>query len=111
MKLITKEIETPLEFIFIMNILTKMNNVEIELCGSWLWISGNTMQYKADLKKAGCRWSNNKKMWYWRHEENFCKKYKNKTLDMEQIRNRYRTTHLETTTKIDLGYTDSLVLF
>lgn len=34
--------ETPAEFIEIINVLVRMGGLEIELCGSWLWIGGNT---------------------------------------------------------------------
>ena len=61
--------ETPAEFIEIINVLVRMGGLEIELCGSWLWIGGNTRENKDGLKAAGCRWSNNKKLWYWHHEE------------------------------------------
>src|SRR5665648_496381 len=27
--------------------------VQIELCGNWLWISGNTYKYRKELKAAG----------------------------------------------------------
>ena len=61
--------EAPEEFIDIINQLMKLDGLEIELCGSWLWIGGNTREHKEELKAAGCRWSNNKKLWYWRHPE------------------------------------------
>jgi hypothetical protein len=35
----------------------------IEICGSWLWVSGDTRQHKEVLKSAGYRWAPVKKMW------------------------------------------------
>lgn len=64
-----KTTETPEEFRNIIEALLKLDGLEVELCGAWLWIGGNTKKHKAELKKAGCRWSNNKKLWYWRHPE------------------------------------------
>lgn len=61
--------EAPEEFINIINALVKLPGLIVELCGSWLWISGETMKNKDALKAAGCRWSSSKKMWYWRHQE------------------------------------------
>lgn len=61
--------EAPEEFRNIIDYLMKLDGLEIELCGSWLWIGGNTKAHKDELKKAGCRWSNNKKLWYWHHAE------------------------------------------
>lgn len=64
-----KTTETPEEFRNIIEVLLKLDGLEVELCGAWLWIGGNTKKHKSELKKAGCRWSNNKKLWYWRHPE------------------------------------------
>ena len=61
--------ETPEEFREIIDALLRMDGVEVELCGSWLWIGGNTRAHKDELKAAGCRWSSSKKLWYWRHSE------------------------------------------
>lgn len=80
--------ETPDEFKDIIDRLMKLDGLEIELCGSWLWIGGNTREHKDELKAAGCRWSNNKKLWYWHHAEDGHKWHKgNKT--MNQIRSKY----------------------
>ena len=39
----TKETaETPQEFINIINVLTSLNDIEVEICDSWIWVSGNT---------------------------------------------------------------------
>ena len=59
--------EAPEEFIRIIELLLKIPGLVVELCGSWLWISGDTLAHKEELKFAGCRWSSSKKMWYWRH--------------------------------------------
>lgn len=83
-----KTTETAAEFIQIINILIKLEGLEIELCGSWLWIGGNTREHKEALKTAGCRWSQNKKMWYWHHEEPGRKWRRGKTT-MNEIRSKY----------------------
>lgn len=83
--------ETPDEFRDIINKLLKMHGLEIELCGSWLWIGGNTKENKEGLKAAGCRWSNNKKLWYWRHEEDGHRWHRG-TKSMDQIRSKYGST-------------------
>jgi len=62
-----KTTETPEEFRDVLSKLFRLPGIVIELCGSWLWISGDTKPNAAGLKAAGCRWSANKKMWYWRH--------------------------------------------
>ena len=52
--------ETAEEFRQILDILLRLDGLEIELCGSWLWIGGNTKANKDKLKAAGCKWSKNK---------------------------------------------------
>ena len=81
--------ETPEEFIDIISKLDQIQGIIVELCGRWLWISGNTKDNREVLKACGCRWSTNKKMWYWRHEEDFCKKHSSNRLDIEEIRAQY----------------------
>ena len=53
------------EYAEILQKLFGLDGIEIELCGSWLWISGNTREYKDSLKEWGCKWSKNKNAWYW----------------------------------------------
>lgn len=61
--------EAPEEFINIISSLLRIPSLIVELCGCWLWISGDTLANKEALKAAGCRWSSSKKMWYWHHQE------------------------------------------
>ena len=56
----------------IVDLLIHLKGVNIELCGSWLWLSGNTKEYKEQLKAAGCKWSAKKTMWYWRPNDYKC---------------------------------------
>lgn len=80
--------ETPEEFREIIEKLIKLDGLEIELCGSWLWIGGNTKEHKDALKAAGCKWSSNKKLWYWHHVEEGRRWHKgNRT--MSEIRTKY----------------------
>jgi curved DNA-binding protein CbpA len=80
--------ETPEEFKVIIEKLLHMEGVEVELCGSWLWIAGNTFSHKFELKAAGCRWSRSKKKWYWRHAEKGCHWSRGKST-MKDIREKY----------------------
>lgn len=79
--------ETPEEFRDIVSVLLKLDGISVELCGSWLWIDGDTRPHKDALKAAGCRWSPNKKKWYWRHEEEGGKRWHSKKkYTMDEIR-------------------------
>lgn len=81
----TKETtETPQEFINIINVLIKLNDIEVEICGSWLWITGNTKAHKDILKQLKFRWANKKQAWYY-HTEPYRKKSK-RELSLDEIR-------------------------
>lgn len=67
--------------------ISDLEGLEIEICGSWVWVSGNTKPHKDALKSAGFRWASKKKQWYWRAEED--KKKKKGSLSMEKIREKY----------------------
>ena len=56
-------------------------NVDIDICGTWVWVTGNTYEVKDILKAAGFRWANNKKAWYWHSPEDGSKNRKKMTLD------------------------------
>lgn len=79
------------DFIQIINALLKLDGLEIELCGRWLWIGGNTREHKEELKTAGCRWSSSKKLWSWHFAEDG-QKWHRGTKTMNQIRSKYGST-------------------
>ena len=84
----TKETtETPEQYAAIINALLKCDGLMIELCGSWLWITGNTKEHKDILKELNFRWSKNKSAWYL-HFEPYRKHSKN-TMDLDSIRSMY----------------------
>lgn len=37
--------------------------LEIEICGSWIWVSGDTKPHREILKAAGYKWAPKKLMW------------------------------------------------
>lgn len=67
--------------------ILKMQGVEIEVCGNWLWLSGNTKEYKEELKKLGCFWASQKKKWYYRPIK--YKSLNRRSWDMDSIRKKY----------------------
>ena len=44
-----------------LNKIIHFNNIEIELVGAWIWLSGNTYVYKKELKELGFKWACQKK--------------------------------------------------
>ena len=81
--------------------IINFDGIEIELVGSWLWVSGNTYAYKKELKEIGFKWASQKKMWYWKSE--VYQKKSRKSLSMEDIRNYYGSTKVYTDTRILLA--------
>lgn len=64
-----KTTETPEQFAEIINKVIFMEGVKIEIIGSWVWLSGNTMIFKDQIKAAGFWWSKSKKAWYYTGEK------------------------------------------
>jgi len=40
--------------------------LDIEICGSWIWVSGDTRPHRETLKGAGFKWAPKKMMWNFR---------------------------------------------
>lgn len=79
------------DFIAIINALLHLDGLEVELCGRWLWIGGETMKHREALKAAGCRWSSQKKLWSWHFAEDGSRWHKG-SKTMAQIRAKYGST-------------------
>ena len=71
----------------IINKLINLSGITIELCGSWLWITGDTKQHKDTLKELNFSFSGKKLAWYWK-PGTYRKKSK-KELNLDEIRNLY----------------------
>ena len=65
-----------------------LDGLVIELCGAWLWVSGDTYKHRDALKAAGYKWASKKRMWYWRAEE-YAATHSRKKKSMEYIREKY----------------------
>jgi len=48
--------------------------LNVELCGSWIWVTGDTKTHKEAIKAAGYKWAKKKIAWYFRPEESARKK-------------------------------------
>lgn len=90
-----KTTETPEDFIRIVNELFKLDGLEVELCGRWLWIGGETKKHKDELKALGCKWSKNKEKWSWHYPEDSIKTFKGKKAwSMDAIRSAFGSERL-----------------
>lgn len=62
-------------------------NLEIEICGRWIWVSGDTWPHRETLKANGLRWAKRKKMWFWKPADSGSKK--RTSTPMDKIREKY----------------------
>lgn len=59
-------------------------DLEVEVCGSWVWLHGNTMPHRELLKKSNFKWAPKKKLWYYR--PNDYKSFGRGKFTMDEIR-------------------------
>lgn len=85
--------ESPAEFIFTIMELLKLEGVQVEICGTWLWITGDTWRHRETIKKLGGKWSKNKSAWYI-HREKY-RKHNKKVYTLEEIRGMYGSQTFE----------------
>ena len=81
----------------IMDMIEKMMNISniiIDICGSWLWVGGNTWAVHQQLKDLGFKFSGKKKMWHWSPYRSAGKRRGRYT--MEQIYSKFGRETVET---------------
>lgn len=74
--------------------LMQYSGLIIEICGSWLWLTGETYRWRIEIKGLGFRWQDKKKAWYFAGYE--FTPHKAKIMDMKHIRARYGSFEIET---------------
>lgn len=90
--------ETPEEFTEIIEKLIKIDGINIEIIGSWIWITGNTKEQKDYLKELGFRFSGNKQAWYY-HTGSYRKRSKKKHT-LSEIREMFDNTKIKEQRKL-----------
>ena len=70
-----------------LNAIIDLPGLNIEICGAWIWVSGNTREHKDTLKETGFKYASKKKMWNFR-PEGWRSKSRGQT-SMEEIRYKY----------------------
>ena len=69
------------------NAIIDLSGLYLEICGSWLWVGGNTKEHKEALKANKFKWSPKKSKWYFRPDD--FKSYNRGKFDMDQIREKH----------------------
>lgn len=92
--------ETSNQFKDIINSLINIEGIQIEICGCWLWITGNTLPHKDILKHLKFKWSKSKYAWYF-HNDGY-KKRNNKNFTLDEIRDLYGSESIKTNPQLKL---------
>lgn len=83
----------PAEFMHIINELVNLPCITIEVCGNWIWLSGDTKPVKDQIKSIETGdsyrrgWSKNKSQWYF--SPRGYRKRSKKSLSIDEIRDLY----------------------
>lgn len=67
--------------------------LDLEICGSWLWVTGRTWLYSKQLKACGCIFASRKKAWCF-HESEWTPK--NRKLTLDEIRDLHGSEKIST---------------
>ena len=70
-----------------LNSIIGLTGLVIEICGAWVWVSGETKLHKDHLKTAGFKYASKKKRWYFRPSDWSSRSRGN--YSMEAIREKY----------------------
>ncbi len=85
--------ETPEQFTEIIDKIINLKDVKIEIIGTWIWLTGNTKEYKDYLKELKFSYSGDKQAWYF-HTTPYKKRSKN-LKSMDELRILFDTTEIK----------------
>ena len=73
-----------------LNAIIALDGLEIEVCGAWVWVGGNTRTHRQVLKEAGFFYASKKQRWYFRPEN--WRSSSRGQYSMDDIRGKYGST-------------------
>lgn len=89
----SSEIKFDIDIEKIISQVLHFENIEIEVVGKWIWISGDTKAIKETLKNLGFKWASKKMMWYFGELQ---KSSNRREKSIEEIRATYGSQKVET---------------
>jgi len=89
------------DFSFISELKT-MHGVKIEVCGYWIWLTGDTYIHKEKIHALGFKFSRAKKAWYWSLIVDITK-YRRGCWPMDAIRRRHGSQIIKTEPQLVLN--------
>lgn len=83
------------DFVDIIDELLRMHmaGTDIEICGWFIYVHGNTRPYKDKLKEQGLYWNGKKQCWYWKPA--WYRRRGGVTWSMDKIRDVYGSQQVE----------------
>ena len=81
--------------------IAHLEGIEIEICGYWMWVTGETYKVKFELKNAGLLYARKKIAWFWKPADRTSKS-KGKT-SLSDIRSKYGSNHLPASHRFKLA--------
>ena len=100
---INQEQETAQNFDFsFLDTLKTLTGIKIEVCGYWVWLSGNTYPHKETISNLGIKYSGAKKSWYWSPTINVSS-FRRGSKSMKQIRKDYGSKIIETENPVSIN--------
>lgn len=73
-----------------LNAIFELVGLDIEICGAWVWVSGETKKHKEaqrSIKRGRLKYASKKKRWYFRPDDWTSRSRGN--LSMDEIRSKY----------------------
>ena len=86
--------EVPEEFRAVISRLVVLAGIDVEICGSWIWVTGATYPHREELKAAGLRYSKSKVAWYW-HPSTYIHRAR-RGYSLEEIRDLHGSEKIKT---------------
>jgi hypothetical protein len=83
----------------VISLILHLENITIELVGSWVWVSGDTKEIKEKLKELGFKWASKKKMWFYGEMKGRNPQEKS----MEEIKSKYGSETLKSKEKKEIA--------
>lgn len=78
-----------------LNKIISLQGLVIEVCGAWVWVSGETKTHWLLLKEAGFKFSPPKTMVYFRPQYAKNRRFKKDGLSMDEIRSKYGAENIK----------------
>lgn len=85
-----------------LNAILALDGLIIEICGNWLWVTGETKSHKDFLKSMGFFWASKKEAWYFRSEQfKSCGNRRSQSLD--EIRYKHGSLSVKGCPRMSIG--------